>query len=73
MPSFTRTAFPPNCFLIEPGAFYYPSPSPDKTLKLYDGYWHHSLNDIGKEVVMADITAWIEARLPSGVHLRAGA
>ena len=24
------------------------------------------LNDLGKETVMADITAWIEARLPGG-------
>jgi len=36
--------------------------STDKTLKLYDGYVHDLLNDIGKETVLADIRAWIEAR-----------
>jgi alpha-beta hydrolase superfamily lysophospholipase len=35
----------------------------DKTLKLYEGYFHDPLNDIGKEAVIADITAWIGARL----------
>ncbi len=34
----------------------------DKTLKLYDGYFHDLLNDVGKEVVMSDITAWLDAR-----------
>jgi acylglycerol lipase len=38
---------------------------PDKTLKLYDGYFHDLLNDVGKEAVMADITDWIGARLPA--------
>ena len=33
--------------------------SQDKTLKLYDGHYHDMLNDVGKETVMADITAWI--------------
>ena len=36
----------------------------DKTLKLYDGYVHDLLNDIGKEVVIADIIAWLDARAP---------
>jgi pimeloyl-ACP methyl ester carboxylesterase len=31
----------------------------DKTLKLYEGYVHDLLNDVGKEAVMADITSWI--------------
>jgi len=39
--------------------------SADKTLKLYDGYAHDLLNDVGKEVVLADITSWIDARLPA--------
>jgi alpha-beta hydrolase superfamily lysophospholipase len=39
--------------------------SPDKTLKLYEGYAHDLLNDLGKEVVMADIQAWIDARIPA--------
>lgn len=37
--------------------------SRDKTLKLYDGYYHDLLNDVGKEVVMADIDNWIVSRL----------
>lgn len=39
--------------------------SKDKALKLYEGYAHDLLNDIGKEVVLADIVAWIEARIPA--------
>ncbi len=46
--------------------FYDRAGSTDKTLKLYDGYFHDLLNDLGKETVMTDITAWIEARLPGG-------
>ncbi len=40
--------------------------SKDKTLKLYDGHFHDLLNDIGKELVVADITNWIDARLATG-------
>jgi acylglycerol lipase len=39
--------------------------STDKTLKLYDGHYHDLLNDVGKELVMADIQAWLEAHLPT--------
>jgi alpha-beta hydrolase superfamily lysophospholipase len=39
--------------------------SKDKTLKFYQDYFHDPLNDIGKEMVMADIKSWIEARLPA--------
>jgi alpha-beta hydrolase superfamily lysophospholipase len=39
--------------------------SSDKTLKLYEGYFHDPLNDIGKEAVMADIKTWIDARIPA--------
>jgi len=38
--------------------------SKDKTLKLYEGHFHDLLNDVGKEGVLNDIVAWIEARLP---------
>jgi|KBSSwiStaDraftv2_1062776.scaffolds.fasta_scaffold498986_1 alpha-beta hydrolase superfamily lysophospholipase len=38
--------------------------SKDKTLKLYEGHFHDLLNDVDKEIVMADILAWIDARLP---------
>jgi acylglycerol lipase len=43
--------------------FYDTTGSADKTLKLYDGYFHDPLNDVGKETVMADITKWIVAHL----------
>jgi alpha-beta hydrolase superfamily lysophospholipase len=45
--------------------FYEQAGSTDKTLKLYEGHYHDLLNDIDKEVVMADIKGWIEARLPT--------
>ena len=44
--------------------FYDHAGSGDKTLKLYDGHFHDLLNDTGKKEVLADIEAWIEARLP---------
>ncbi|TAJ92832.1 MAG: alpha/beta hydrolase [Reyranella sp.] len=37
--------------------------SADKTLKLYKDHFHDLLADTGKEGVMADITAWIDAHL----------
>ena len=43
--------------------FYDTAESSDKTLRLYDGYFHDMLNDVGKEAVMRDITAWIDARV----------
>jgi acylglycerol lipase len=39
--------------------------SADKTLKLYEGHYHDLLADIGREEVMADILAWIAARIPA--------
>jgi alpha-beta hydrolase superfamily lysophospholipase len=45
--------------------FYDTAGSQDKTLKLYDGHVHDLLNDIGKEKVMGDIVAWLNARLPA--------
>ena len=45
--------------------FYDCAGSPDKTLTLYEGHSHDLLNDVGREKVMAEITAWIEARLPA--------
>jgi acylglycerol lipase len=44
--------------------FYDHAGSVDKTLKLYDGYYHDLLNDVDKEKVLADIVSWIDARLP---------
>jgi alpha-beta hydrolase superfamily lysophospholipase len=43
--------------------FYANTGAADKTLKLYQGHFHDLLADIGKEGVMADIQAWIDARL----------
>ena len=45
--------------------FYNEAGSKDKTLKLYDGGFHDLLNDTGKGPVMADVTAWLEDRLPA--------
>ena len=44
--------------------FYETVGSADKTLKLYEGSFHDPLNDLDKEVVMADIKDWLDARLP---------
>ena len=43
--------------------FYDRASSVDKVLKLYEGYFHDLLNDLGKEVVMGDIKDWIAKRL----------
>ena len=43
--------------------FYDTAGSADKTLKLYEGYAHDLLNDVGKEKVMADIQRWIDSHL----------
>jgi acylglycerol lipase len=44
--------------------FYEMASSTDKTLKIYEGHYHDLLADIDKEVVMSDIQAWIDKRLP---------
>jgi alpha-beta hydrolase superfamily lysophospholipase len=44
--------------------FYEKASSRDKTLKLYEGHFHDLLNDLDKEVVMADVKSWINARVP---------
>ena len=41
--------------------FYDTAGSKDKTLKLYEDHYHDLLADLGKEEVMADIKAWLEA------------
>jgi alpha-beta hydrolase superfamily lysophospholipase len=45
--------------------FYDNVGSEDKTLKLYEGGYHDLLNDIDKELVMADILAWVNQRVPA--------
>ena len=34
--------------------------SADKTLKLYDGFYHEILNEPGKAKVKADIVEWLD-------------
>jgi acylglycerol lipase len=53
--------------------FYETAGSTDKTLKLYEGGFHDLLNDTDKEVVMLDISQWIDGHLPAGVPVRAEA
>lgn len=43
--------------------FYEMAGSTDKTLKLYEGYYHDLLNDLDKQVVMNDISTWLEAHV----------
>jgi acylglycerol lipase len=43
--------------------FFETAGSTDKTLKLYEGYYHDPLNDVGKETVMADVQGWIDRQL----------
>jgi alpha-beta hydrolase superfamily lysophospholipase len=43
--------------------FYETAGSADKTLKIYQDHYHDLLADLGKEEVMGDIKAWLEARL----------
>lgn len=43
--------------------FYEKAGSADKTLKLYEGHFHDLLNDVDKEIVMADIQNWIDAHI----------
>ena len=44
-------------------AFFEQAGSKDKTLKLYEGHFHDLLADVGKQQVMADIQAWIDAHM----------
>ena len=53
--------------------FYDNVGSTDKSLNLYEGHYHDLLNDLGKELVMADITNWIDARIPETQTKSAGA
>jgi acylglycerol lipase len=41
--------------------FYDAASSSDKKLRLYEGHFHDLLNDLGKEQVLAEIVAWINA------------
>ena len=52
--------------------FFNETGSSDKTLKLYEGYYHDLLADLGKEQVFQDIDAWISERLPVRQETAAG-
>jgi len=43
--------------------FYDTAGSQDKTIKLYDGGYHDLLNDTDRDVVLSDVSGWIEKRL----------
>ena len=47
--------------------FYDKAGSSDKTLKLYEGHFHDLLADVGKQQVMADVQAWIDAHLGTDI------
>ena len=52
--------------LVIPAAtqeFFERIPAADKTLLLYDGYFHELHNDIGKEKPLSDIIGWLNARM----------
>ena len=51
--------------------FYNTVGSADKTLKLYKGGYHDLLNDIDKEVVIADILSWISKHVPENIKASA--
>lgn len=53
--------------------FYEQVGSTDKTLKLYEGHYHDLLNDIDKEIVIADIQNWIDERIPAENSAASGA
>lgn len=43
--------------------FYEHAGSSDKTLRLYEGYYHEIFNDIGKEQPLSDLVGWLDAHL----------
>jgi alpha-beta hydrolase superfamily lysophospholipase len=43
--------------------FFQKIPIRDKTLKIYDGFYHELFNEPGKENVFRDMEEWIEARI----------
>lgn len=51
------------CPLPGARAFFASLGSEDKTLQVYDGFYHETLNEPGRGQVLSDIAAWIEAHL----------
>lgn len=59
-----------NDMLIDPGGaqlLYDSVSSEDKTIKIYEGFYHEVFNDPGHEQVLNDVWKWIEAHLGSSV------
>lgn len=44
-------------------SFFERIPAPDKTLLLYDGYYHELHNDIGKEKPLDDVVEWLNGKM----------
>ncbi len=44
---------------------YNKAQSTDKTLKLFEGFYHETMNEPEKAQVLSDLVAWISARLPN--------
>ncbi len=42
---------------------YQEASSADKTLKVYEGYYHEIFNEPGREQVLADVEAWLKAHV----------
>lgn len=54
--------------ITDPGGsrwLYAQAPAEDKTLHLYDGFYHETHNEPERERVLDDLVDWIEARSPS--------
>lgn len=52
--------------LIDPSGsqvLYHKATSPDKTLRLYDGYFHETMNDLGRARVLDELAAWLGRRV----------
>lgn len=52
--------------IVDPSAtneFFKKIKSSDKTLKVYEGFYHESLNEVGKESVLGDLDTWLAARI----------
>jgi len=43
--------------------FFAAAGSADKSLKIYDGFYHEIFNEIGKEKVFDDMGSWLEQRV----------
>lgn len=44
-------------------AFYERAPSDDKTLALYEDFYHETMNEPERERVLGDLTAWLDAHV----------